>query len=163
MAVLRPDRQIYATDDLIERNRTPRALVFFSYLALVCFIPPLVGTLIAHDWLGYSKVGFFLGCVASVVLLSATIDEAQVIAQGTAILLGYRDGEAAQEAMKSGSLIRADYNHARDRFMAASHNIKMNLAAHEYTISVVGLDPDLAAALAHIAPLLLQARQPRQP
>lgn len=54
-----------------------------------------------------------------------------------------------------------EWAQARDRFMAASENIKMNLDAHEYTLRIEGLTPDAAAVIAQYAPAMLGIR-PRQ-
>lgn len=86
------------------------------------------------------------------------ITEAEIIAEGAAITAGFPDGaKQAREAINNGTFTQADLNEARDRFMAASDNIKMNLDANEYRIKLEGLenlDPDLVKAIVTIGPLL---------
>lgn len=84
--------------------------------------------------------------------------EAQIIADGAATILGYKNVKAARRAIKKGELTNDDLNKARDRFMAASDNIKMNLDANEYSISFEGLDKEVVEALSTMAPLLLAAK-----
>lgn len=83
------------------------------------------------------------------------ITEAEIIANGAAIILGYENAAAAREAINAGKLTQADLNQARDRFMAASDNIKMNLDSNEYRIQVDGLDPELVKAISALAPLIV--------
>lgn len=85
------------------------------------------------------------------------ITEAEIIANGAAILAGCADAQEAREAIKNGHLTQADLNEARDRFMAASDNIKMNLDSNEYRVKLEGLenlDPKLAEALMALTPII---------
>lgn len=83
------------------------------------------------------------------------VTEAEIIADATAIMLGYTSLKGVRQAISKGLITQEDFNKARDRFMAASDNIKMNLDANEYTVRIDGLDPDIAKALAAVAPMLL--------
>lgn len=85
------------------------------------------------------------------------VSEAEIISNGAALLLGYTNIKAARTAISKGQLGQDDLNRARDRFMAASDNIKMNLDANEYTIKVEGLDPETIKALAQVAPAFMAA------
>jgi len=78
------------------------------------------------------------------------LTEARIIANGAAVLLGYKDASEARQAIKNKTLTQDQLNTARDRFMAASENISMNLDANEYTFKVEfdGLDPDVIQAAA---------------
>ncbi|PIR86487.1 hypothetical protein COU13_00710, partial [Candidatus Kaiserbacteria bacterium CG10_big_fil_rev_8_21_14_0_10_43_70] len=86
----------------------------------------------------------------------AGLAEAQIIAEGTAILMGYKNAEGVKRAKTRGTVTQNDINKARDRFMAASDNIKMTLDANEYTLKVEGLeklDPETVKALGQAAAL----------
>ncbi len=83
------------------------------------------------------------------------LTEAEIIANGTALMLGYDDIKKVRKAIADGKVSQTDFNHARDRFMAASENIKMNLSAHEFNISGLDkLDPEIAKALTASIPFL---------
>jgi len=92
----------------------------------------------------------------------AGLTEAQVIAEGTAILMGYKNAEGVKRAKTRGLVTQDDINKARDRFMAASDNIKMDLDANEYTFKIEGLeklDPKTVKALSQAAALYAAATQ----
>ncbi len=86
------------------------------------------------------------------------LSEAEIIADGAAITAGFPGGaKDARQAINDGRLTQADLNEARDRFMAASDNIKMNLDANEYRIKLEGLeklDPNVAQAILTLGPVL---------
>ncbi len=103
---------------------------------------------------------------AEVQKTRSAIDEAMIITEGTAYLLGFKAddpslpyakkaSDKAADALAQNTLTRAEYARARDRFMAASDNIRMTANTHEITVNVEGLDPDVAAAIAAVAPLIV--------
>jgi regulator of protease activity HflC (stomatin/prohibitin superfamily) len=90
------------------------------------------------------------------------IAEAEIIAQGTAILLDYENPKSVREALAEGALTRKDYNEARDRFMATSDNVTMDVKSNEWKISIDGLerlDPGAVQGLATLATLYAQNAQ----
>lgn len=92
------------------------------------------------------------------------IDEAKIINRGTAILLNFseslRNGEIIypeqklEQALKSGKITRAEADKARDRFMAASENIKMDASTSEMTFRL-DADPEVVKAIASIGPAIV--------
>lgn len=95
----------------------------------------------------------------------SAIDEAVIIAEGTARLLGFTPDDIAlpypktaaakaNEALAAKTLTRAEYERAQARFMAASENITMT--ATDFNLNLSGVDPDVAKALSAIAPLIAQ-------
>lgn len=82
------------------------------------------------------------------------ISEAEIIAKGAAITAGYKDAEEARQAIKDGRLTQADLNQARDRFMAASDNISMDLKSNEYKLQLDGITPELVKAFTEAGPAL---------
>lgn len=83
--------------------------------------------------------------------------EAEVIALGTAELLGYKTMSAVRTAISKGKLSQEDLNRARDRFLATSDNIKMNLDSNEYNIRLEGIDPETIREVAKNAPAIAAA------
>lgn len=85
------------------------------------------------------------------------LTEAASIADGAAVILGYKNAAGARRAVSNGTITQDDLNRARDRFMAASENLRMTVDANEYTIKLEGLDkldPDVVNALAQLAPMV---------
>ncbi len=77
--------------------------------------------------------------------------EAEIIAEGTATIMGYTV-EEMKAALKNGTISQSDINAARDRFMAASDNINMNLNSNEYNIRLMGADAETLRELAKNSP-----------
>lgn len=99
----------------------------------------------------------------------AGIDEAVVVAKGTAVILGFVDETKAngktvtaeqkmRNALARGKLTQDQIDKARDRFMAVSDNIKMTLDTNEYTLRL-DADPDVVSTLAALGPTLLPLLQ----
>jgi|GEM_PF-2897846 len=94
------------------------------------------------------------------------LSEAKIIADGTAILLGYANNKAMREAVSRGELAESNIKEARDRFMAASDNIKMDLSTNEWKVNIDGLDkldPEIAKAITSMLPIAAALQpKPRQ-
>lgn len=76
------------------------------------------------------------------------LTETRFIAEGTRILLNYTSAKAVKEALASGQLSRADYNHARDRVMSISGNMEgVNVTRYEIDLNASGIEKDTAEAL----------------
>jgi hypothetical protein len=99
----------------------------------------------------------------------AGIDEAHVVAKGTAILLGFQDStdvdgkvtkaeDKVEEAIKNRTLTRTDVDKARDRFLALTKNIKMDLDSKEISLRIDG-DPELTKALGDLGPAIVPVVQ----
>lgn len=79
------------------------------------------------------------------------LTEAGFIANGTRILLGFKSAKKLDEAMDLGKISRADYNHARDRFMAVSGNMEgVNVTRYEIDLNASGIEKETAEALANL-------------
>lgn len=77
--------------------------------------------------------------------------EAEAIANGTALLLGFSNKEEMNEAMQSKVVSAEDISRARDRFLAVSGNMEgMNLDRKEISISLAGLDPAVIQGLTQL-------------
>lgn len=74
------------------------------------------------------------------------LNEAKVVAQGTARLLGYETVEAMQIALKEGVISQADINLARREFRIISGNME-NAQVNRYEIDITGLSPEIAEAV----------------
>ena len=75
MAII-DDRQLYATDDLIQRNRTGRMVILVLWIAFLVFTPPYFGGKIATDWWGpgiWVLFGTFAGVIGSIVVFFASL------------------------------------------------------------------------------------------
>lgn len=81
-----------------------------------------------------------------------SITEARAIAEGTAIMLSYKNAEELAEARKNKEVTEEQIRNARDRFLSVSGNLEgMELNRHEVDITFSGLDPEVAKALAEAA------------
>lgn len=58
-------------------------------------------------------------------------DEAAAVAIGTAKYLGYENVEEMKQARRDGEIDKEDVHRARERFLAVSENIKMDVKVHE--------------------------------
>ncbi len=77
--------------------------------------------------------------------------EAETIANGTALLLGFSNKEEMNAAMKAKVISTEDISRARDRFLAVSGNMEgMNLDRKEISLSLAGLDPAVIQALTQL-------------
>lgn len=76
--------------------------------------------------------------------------EAEAIAHGTALLLGFSNKIKMNAALKNKMVSAEDISRARDRFLAVSGNMEgMNLDRKEISLSLSGLDPAVIQALTH--------------
>ncbi len=81
----------------------------------------------------------------------SALSEARAVKQGTAILLGMSMTEV-QQRLKAGELSPAEYNHARDRFLAMSGNLEgMNINRTEIDFSVHGVTTEALKELRELA------------
>lgn len=79
------------------------------------------------------------------------ITEAGFIAEGTRILLGFTSQKSMQLALNSKKVSRADYNNARDRFMAVSGNMDgVNVTRYEIDLNASGVEKETAEALMNL-------------
>lgn len=84
------------------------------------------------------------------------VAEAEIIAKGTAIMLGLKDFVAVEAARKEGSITQDDIDAAQARFMAASKN--MDVKFHIFQANIKGLTPEAVAAIAALANQYTAAR-----
>ena len=71
----------------------------------------------------------------------SAIAEASMVKAGTAALLGMSQ-KAVAAALEAGTLSRADYNNARDRFLSVSGNLEgMDISRQEFEINLKGIEP----------------------
>lgn len=77
--------------------------------------------------------------------------EAEAIANGTALLLGFGNKEEMNAAMQAKVVSAEDISRARDRFLAVSGNMEgMNLDRKEISLSLSGVDPEVVKALSQL-------------
>ena len=77
--------------------------------------------------------------------------EAGFIAAGTRILLGFKAQTKLEAAMAAGKITRADYNHARDRFLSISGNMEgVSVTRYEIDLNASGIEKDTAETLANL-------------
>ncbi len=74
------------------------------------------------------------------------INEAAIISQGTAIMLGYDTVAKMQNAVTRGKITQAEVEAAQRRFMVVSGQIK-DASTTRFEIDIKGLSPEAAAAL----------------
>lgn len=78
-----------------------------------------------------------------------SITEARAIAEGTAILLGFKNAAALARARSQKKIADEQVSRARDRFLSISGNMEgMELKRNEFDFNVTGLDPETVKALA---------------
>lgn len=103
------------------------------------------------------RFGILLGdATVSQLLMSAetqrtrgAINEASVIAQGTAILLGYNTVEDLQSALNNKAITQDDIDRARREFRIISGNMD-GASINRYEVDIKGLSPEVASALAAV-------------
>jgi hypothetical protein len=79
------------------------------------------------------------------------LTEAGFIASGTRTLLGFGSQKKLQEAMDAGKISRADYNHARDRFLSISGNMEgVNVTRYEIDLNASGIEKETSIAIANL-------------
>lgn len=74
------------------------------------------------------------------------INEARVIAEGTAILLGYETAELMKQALSAKVITQADVDHARREFRIISGNMD-NAEVKRFEVDIAGLSPEIASAV----------------
>lgn len=87
-----------------------------------------------------------------------SITEARAIAEGTAILLGYKNGNALARARAKSKVTDEQISRARDRFLSISGNLQgMEVKRNEVDVNITGLDPETVMALGAAAALYTSA------
>ena len=88
------------------------------------------------------------------------LDEAETVAKGTAIMMGFRDTsektavDQMMEAVANGSRTASAQERAQSAFLAISENVKTERRIQDIQIHLDGMTPELASALAAITPHL---------
>lgn len=75
------------------------------------------------------------------------LNEAAMVAEGTALLLGFKTIEEMQAALANKSIVQDDVDRARRDFRIISGNME-NTTVNRHEIDIKGLSPEIAAALA---------------
>ncbi len=77
------------------------------------------------------------------------LNEAAVVSEGTAILLGYKTVEAMQEALKEAVITQVDIDRARREFRIISGNMD-GAEVKRWEVDITGLTPEAATALSSL-------------
>lgn len=86
------------------------------------------------------------------------IAEAQLVQEGTALILNYPDAAAMQADRNSGKLAQETIDRGRRDFLAASEQVEMHVEANDITFRLEA-NPELTRALGDLAPALLPVIQ----
>jgi regulator of protease activity HflC (stomatin/prohibitin superfamily) len=79
----------------------------------------------------------------------SALNEAEIVARGTALLLGFKTVAAMNKALDAGSITRQQADEARREFRIISGNME-GANINRYEVAVSGLSPEVATAISNL-------------